>query len=86
MCGGPLFQSLLSYLEQNCPFVGTNIADPTGIVRNEGKMQGWFGLTSELRAIHISKPPPPPPVDPNRPIYPDPDKPQERINQPRPKK
>lgn len=79
------FGLLLSFFEQNCPFIGKQIADPTSIVRNEGMVQGWFELIQRMRKIHISPKGPPPPTDGR--LYPDSDKlNQENIQHNRPPK
>ena len=72
MCTGNVnFGLLISFFEQNCPFIGKPISDPTSIVRNEGAIQGYFDLLKKMRTIHIApKPAPPVSMEP-RPLYPD---------------
>lgn len=71
------FGLLISFFEQNCPFLGKNITDPTSIVRNEGAIQGYYDVLRKMRGIHVApKTQPPPSNEPSR-LYPNPD----QINQ-----
>lgn len=81
MCKSDPFRVLLAYFMEECPHVNAPVADPTGIVRNEGKMQGWFGLLTEMRTIHKSPPEPAKEKGP-RPLYADPDPRKSETNKP----
>lgn len=76
MCESDNFRVLLAFFMEGCPWVGTNIADPTSIVRNEGRMQGHFELLKAMRNIHRSEKPTPLQERIGG-IYPDPEKPRE---------
>jgi len=65
------FRVLLAFFMEECPHVGRDITDATSIVRNEGKVQGYFGLLRDMRTIHISPPEPEKSDAPKR-LYQDP--------------
>jgi hypothetical protein len=82
MCQSVPFQLLMSHFEQTCPFLGKDIPDPTSIVRNEGKLQGWFELIRQARNIHAAPPAPSKPsAEPAR-LYPDAPTPNVKHNRP----
>jgi len=81
MCESDNFRVLLAFFMESCPWVGSNIADPTSIVRNEGRMQGHFELLNKMRTIHRSEKPTAP-LERAGGIYPDPDK-QTELNRPK---
>lgn len=53
LTGSPIFIAMLDTAREECPFLGKEIADPTGIVRNEGRMQGWFAALAFLKTAHV---------------------------------
>lgn len=82
MCASEPFRKLIAFSQENCPFVGRDIPDATQLIRNEGKMQGWFQLISFLRTVHRSEEKPEEPAPP-RALYQDP---SEKPKKPEPKK
>lgn len=67
------FRKLMAYLQENCPFVGRDVPDATQAIRNEGRLQGWLQLLSDVRGINQVEKTPEKEVLP-RPLYQDPDK------------
>ena len=82
MCGSEPFRKLIAFSQENCPFVGKDIADPTGIVRNEGRLQGWFQLLQFLRSVHRGEETPTEEAPPRR-LYADPDAIKSDLNKPK---
>lgn len=73
MLESPNFRILLAFFTENCVYVGKEIDKKTAILRNEGRMQGWFSLLHIQRGIHKGKPEQPTPTE-RRPLYADPTK------------
>lgn len=56
LSGSALFIALTDTAREECPYIGKDIAEPTGIVRNEGKMQGWMECLRFLKTVHVPAP------------------------------
>lgn len=76
MLESPNFRILLAFMTENCPYVGKEIVDQTAILRNEGRMQGWFSQLHILRGVHKGEPEQPTSTE-RRPLYQDPTKSEE---------
>jgi hypothetical protein len=72
LLGNNTLQIALSFLRENCPFLDDKSTDPTSIIRNEGKIQGWNKCLTELKNLW-EVPAEAPPVVPG-PLYQDPDR------------
>lgn len=59
MVAAPIFVALTDTAREECPYVGKSIAEPTGIVRNEGMMQGWMECLKFLKTAHLAAAPRP---------------------------
>ncbi len=58
MCETDAFKVMMAYLRDHCPFVGNDsVVDPNALIRNEGRMQGWFQLVNVATNIHRSQKP-----------------------------
>ena len=57
LVGTQLFIALTDTAREECPFIGKEIADPTGIVRNEGRLQGWMECLRFLKSAHVAPAP-----------------------------
>lgn len=73
MCNSEPFRKLMAYLQENCPFVGKDVPDATQAIRNEGRLQGWFQLLSDIRGINQTEKKPEE-KEQRKGLYPDPDK------------
>lgn len=73
----PLFRQLLAFFSENCAYVGKEIGDANVLIRNEGRMQGWFSLLHIMREIHKTAPEKETTTEP-RGLYPDPQKPSDQ--------
>lgn len=72
LLSNPTMQIALGHLQEECPFFEDKSIDPTSIIRNEGKIQGWNACLRTFRNLYKSEP------DavkvPDGPLYADPDK------------
>jgi len=67
-----VFRIALDVAREDCPYAsGGNVAEPTSIIRNEGRMTGWMECLKFLKTIAKSEPEVAPPVA--IPLYADPD-------------
>jgi len=80
LLGNPTLQIALSFLQEECPFLEDKSADPTSIIRNEGKIQGWYRCLREIRNLYQTAPEIAPPSQ--GPLYPDPDPRKAEQNRP----
>lgn len=68
----PHFQIALDVAREDCPYLEEKAIDPTSIIRNEGKIQGWNACLKFLKTIAKSEIEPSAPKP--TPLYGDPDK------------
>lgn len=76
----PVHSAMLDVAREECPFLEDKSPDPTGIIRNEGKIQGWNAALRYLKAIGKVETPAEKPAP--LPRYPDPDKVRSDQNKP----
>lgn len=72
LLSNPTFHALLETAREECPFLEDKSPDPTGIIRNEGKIQGWNACLRYLKTIGKVEAAPEKPAP--KPLYPDPEK------------
>lgn len=68
----PIFHTVLDVAREDCPFLEDKSPDPTSIVRNEGKIQGWNACLRFMKTIGRVEQAPEKPV--TLPRYQDPEK------------
>lgn len=75
MCESAPFRQLLAFMRDECVYVNGQALDETNVIRNEGRLQGWFGCLRVMGGIHrkIEKQETPTEFQP---LYPDPNKPK----------
>lgn len=66
------FHDVIETAREECPFLEDKAPDPTSIIRNEGKIQGWNACLRFLKTIGKVETPPEKPAPVLR--YADPDK------------
>lgn len=74
----PAFHIALDVAREECPFLEDKSPDPTSIVRNEGKIQGWNACLRFLKTIGKVEQGPEKPA--TLPRYQDPDKIKSDLN------
>lgn len=72
LMANPAFHILSDVAREDCPFLEDKSPDPTSIVRNEGKIQGWNACLKFLKSAGHVEPEKEKPV--TLPRYADPDK------------
>jgi hypothetical protein len=71
LLSNPTLQIALAFLQEECPYLEDKSPDPTSIIRNEGKIQGWNACLKAFKNLYKSEPEPV--VTKEGPRYQDPD-------------
>lgn len=80
LLSNPTLHIAIDHLREECPFLEDRATDPTSIIRNEGKIQGWSAALKALKYLYKSEQEPAPPT--TGPLYQDPDPRKTEQNRP----